>query len=167
MDLCISAGQVWTACMLIVRPVQVHHLRRSVPAVRRLALLLVLAVAACSGDDNDGGFVADLTVPASSSPPETVTLTGEGEMSTDPFDLAGGDYKVAFDFQGSCYYSATMYEQDAEPGSIDGIPEEVGSGDGPVAGDTNAYRVESGSHYVRVITGPPPGCPWTITLTRR
>lgn len=39
------------------------------------------------------------------------------------------------------------------------------TGDGPVDGETNVYGLESGNYYLNVITGPAPGCPWTVTLT--
>jgi hypothetical protein len=42
---------------------------------------------------------------------------------------------------------------------------DLGTGTGPIEGDANAYNVEAGDYYVRVITGPAPDCPWELTLT--
>jgi hypothetical protein len=34
-----------------------------------------------------------------------------------------------------------------------------------VEGDTNLYNLEATEYYIDMITGPAPGCPWTVTFT--
>jgi hypothetical protein len=93
--------------------------------------------------------------------PAVLTLEGGGDMSTDPFQLDGGRYAVHHSSGGDCFYGASL-----EATGVDVLAmHELGTGTGPVEGDTNAYNVEPGEYYARVITGPPPDCPWTITLT--
>ncbi|MGK2852756.1 MAG: hypothetical protein ACSLE3_01395 [Microbacteriaceae bacterium] len=94
---------------------------------------------------------------------ESVTLSAEGEQNTAPFHLDGGSYAVTFTFSGGCYYGADLQGASTDPGR----PESLASGSGPVDGTTNVYKVDEGEYYVEMITGPPPSCPWSITLTAR
>lgn len=149
-----------------------------------VAALVVIGVigALASSDDETAPDFLDTTVPtdepadesvddAQDEPettdaprtPEVVTLTGQGQEATDPFELAGGSYLVAYDFQQDCFYGAVL----KDPSGQDFVYENVGTGSGPVKGETNLYDIDPGTYFVDVITGPPPGCPWSVTLTRR
>lgn len=143
-------------------------------ATAALAVLaLVVPLGACASEANDDEAATDdvttategettTTAPTTTAAPTPAptTLSGGGDTSTDPFTLDGGRYAVHYRFDGSCYYSATLESPSGEPMLVD-----LGTGDGPVEGDTNAYAVEPGDYYVQVITGPAPNCPWEITLT--
>jgi hypothetical protein len=90
-----------------------------------------------------------------------LTLEGGGDMSTDPFQLDGGRYAVHYSFGGDCYYGASLEVTSGDTLAM----HDLGTGTGPVEGDTNAYNVKTGEYYARVITGPAPDCPWMITVT--
>lgn len=93
---------------------------------------------------------------------ERVEVAADGEHNTAPFELAGGRYVVEYAFASDCYYSARLIPVD------DGAyGEALATGTDAVSGTTNVYRVKAGTYYVRMITGPVPGCPWRIVLTRQ
>lgn len=136
-----------------------------------VAVLLAAGCASEAGDDQ--ATSAPMEPPATAvsateptttttAPPATepVTVSGPGDMSTNPFTLSGGRHQVHYRFDGDCFYGASL-----EP--VDGglLLADLGTGMGPVEGDTNVYDLASGDYYVRVITGPAPGCGWEITLT--
>jgi hypothetical protein len=150
-----------------------------------LWVLLGLSVvgAALGGDDDDGDDVDavattvdgrsrtpdDPTTTTTRQPvttaahvPLVVTLSGDGDQNTDTFQLNRGDYEVAYSFTGNCYYGGTLRDPDG-----DFLYEDLGSGSGPVSGNTNVYDLDGGTYYVDLITGPAPSCPWLITLTER
>lgn len=69
-----------------------------------------------------------------------------------------GDYGISWTTLGSCYYSATLV-RDGRRG------EEAFTADEPLSGTGNIYDLDAGDYYLDVITGPAPGCGWSITLT--
>lgn len=89
---------------------------------------------------------------------ETVTFSGDGRMQSEKARLEG-DYGVAWETKGSCYYSAQL-----EGGST--IGEQVfTASDRPLTGTGNIYGLDATDYYLDVITGPAPGCGWSVTLT--
>lgn len=103
------------------------------------------------------------TTTTTEAPPQPIVQTGQGDGQTPPLDVPAGNYAVHYQFDGTCFYGGTLVPIDsADP--LD-FPQDLGTGTGPVAGDTNIYDVPGGTYYVKMITGPAPGCPWTVTLT--
>jgi hypothetical protein len=92
--------------------------------------------------------------------PAPTTLNGDADASTDPFTLDGGRYAVHCRFAGDCYYGADLQSPSGESMLVD-----LGTGSGPVEGDTNAYKVRAGAYHVQAITGHSPN--FSPTLTTR
>lgn len=91
---------------------------------------------------------------------DSVTLSGGGEVNTDPFLLEGGNYKVTYNFSGSdCFYGAFLQPTNNDNAS----GHSIASGTGPFSGETNLYDVDPTEYYIQLIGGQ--NCPWTITLT--
>lgn len=105
--------------------------------------------------------VAAAPVPAAPTPVpvETVSQRGGGQLNTDPFQLAGGSYTTEYTLGGSCFYGARL---EPAPSGVGG--DGLFSVDGPRQGSNRVYGVKSGSYFVDMITGPAPGCPWTVTI---
>lgn len=95
------------------------------------------------------------------APAEPLVFSAAGEQQTAPVQVAAGNYSVHYKFDGPCYYSGQL--EPTDPDSFEML--DAGTGSGPVEGDTNLYNVEGGEYFVGMITGPAPGCPWTVTLT--
>lgn len=102
------------------------------------------------------------TTAAAAPTPERIEVAHDGQQNTDPFELVGGRYSVEYSLTGSCSYSGYLRAPDDRP-----VFESIANGSGPVDGTTNVYHVDPGTYYVRMITGPSPGCPWRIVLTRQ
>ena len=85
--------------------------------------------------------------------------SGQGAAKTPPFKLKGGSYTVHYKFDGECFYGGTL---DSTGGGFD--YNEVGTGQGPVEGDTNLYNISGGEYFINMITGPAPSCAWTVTI---
>jgi len=134
-------------------------MRTTTTVARLLPAALLLLATACAAEADDPAS-ASTSAPASAQ--TTATLAGDGQMSTDPLHLDAGHYEVHFTYGGTCYFAASLDRLTG--GNVGGVGA-LGSGTGPVEGDTNVYDVEAGEYYVDVITGPAPGCPWEITLS--
>lgn len=110
--------------------------------------LLTLTLAGCT---------SPLTVEPRSVEPEPrtdpVNLTGEGETTTAPFELQG-DYRVEWTTAGDCYYNVDLEG---------GLGTSLFSADTPTSGETFVYDTE-GTYYLDVITGPAPGCGWSVSF---
>jgi hypothetical protein len=91
-------------------------------------------------------------------PEAPIVLKADGENTTAPFQLKGGNYKSTWQTfgPGDCYHSANLY-----PGSVS-----LMSAEGITSGETFVPNIKAGEYYVKVITGPVPRCRWQITLTR-
>ncbi len=92
--------------------------------------------------------------------PGPVKLAGQGGTNSDPFRLAAGAYKVAFNFSGKCTYFASLK---ATAGSYANF--NFASGNGPTSGDTTLANVPAGTFYIEMYTGLAADCPWTVTFT--
>jgi len=92
---------------------------------------------------------------------EPIVQSGQGVGLTPPFEVPAGDYAVHYNFGQDCYYSGDLRPTDGD--EFDGF--DIGSGQGPIEGDTYAYDVPGGEYYIDLNTGPAPNCPWEITLT--
>lgn len=137
----------------------------------KLSIVAAIAAVAALGcaDETDRADLADTTSVSTTAAPTTttappevrepVTVSAEGENTSDPFTLAAGRYTVHYRYGGSCYYAPSI---EALSG---GVGDFYASGDGPVEGDTNLYEVQDGQYFVEMITGPSPGCPWMLTFT--
>ena len=105
---------------------------------------------------------ATTTIPPTTAAPATpMEFSGDGQRAGEPFELAPGNYLAAYSFDGDCFYGATVKPTD--PDAFEFL--DAGNGMGPLSGDTNLYGVEGGEYFLDMITGPPPGCPWKVTLT--
>jgi hypothetical protein len=100
---------------------------------------------------------APTTTEAAAAP---IVQSGQGDGQTAPLEVPAGTYAVHYNFGADCFYGGTLERTDGGFELID-----LGSGQGPLEGDTFVYNVEGGEYYVAMITGPAPGCPWEITLT--
>jgi hypothetical protein len=85
----------------------------------------------------------------------TITYSGTGELNTAKQQL-NGDYQASFETMGDCYYS----------GKLKG----AGTADLPTVDEagtviSNFYDISPGDYFVDMITGPSPGCGWSLTLT--
>lgn len=87
------------------------------------------------------------------TPSDPVNLTGEGETTTAPFELQG-DYRVAWTTAGDCYYNVDLEG---------GLGTSLFTADTPTTGETFVYDT-AGTYYLDVITGPAPGCGWSVTF---
>jgi hypothetical protein len=142
---------------------------------------LCMALMACASEADDPGLAATSvetteqqtttttsstttapTTTTTSAPPEQpIVLSGTGQQQTDPFRLEGDRYAVHYRFDGECFYGATLQ---STSGGL--VYEDLGTGMGPVEGDTNIYGIGASEFYADVITGPAPDCPWEITIAR-
>lgn len=101
--------------------------------------------------------------PAAEAPPkkapESITIGGDGDGNSAPFNLAGGEYRATVTFGGNCYYSIDLDDTTGEQRSKD-----VGSASEPLTLENFLYQVKEGRYFFGVITGPSPRCPWSVTL---
>lgn len=91
-------------------------------------------------------------------PAAAVTLSGDGKMKSKKVSL-GGDYSVSWKTLGSCYYSADLEGGGGRGESVFDAYER------PASGTNNVYGLDAADYYLDVITGPAPGCGWSVTLT--
>jgi hypothetical protein len=102
------------------------------------------------------------TIKPTPEPPESVTFSAQGQQTSAPQNLRGGNYKVHYVFGGDCAYYASL------KGVSNGVDKlDLATGSSKTAGDTYAYGLPSGAVYIDMNTGPSPSCPWTITLTKQ
>jgi len=95
----------------------------------------------------------EVTTPEPEAPaPVSFTLAGDGNTAKAEM---GGDYSFEWETAGDCYYGA-----DLEDGH-----ESLFTADGATSGTGYVYGLDPGKYYVEMITGPAPGCGWTITFT--
>lgn len=94
---------------------------------------------------------------AEAVPTVGVTLSGDGKMNSKKVTLEG-DYGVSWTTLGSCYYSADLKDGGAWGKS-------VFTADEALSGTGNVYGLQATDYYLDVITGPAPGCGWSVTLT--
>ena len=95
----------------------------------------------------------------SPSEPAALTIEGGGSGNSAPFELAGGDYLVTITFGANCTYYI-----DLEDASGESRRQEVGSALEALTVENFIYGVDEGRYYFRVTSGPPPRCPWSVTL---
>jgi hypothetical protein len=120
----------------------------------------VPTVARPSFDASESPTVAPTPTPSQAP----ITLKGTGTKRTAPFQLAGGDYLVAWKItamsSSGCFYGGTLR------GLTDvKIRERLGShsiDSDPLSDTTYLYGIRAGRFYVDVVSG----CDWTITLSR-
>jgi hypothetical protein len=145
------------------------------------AVVLAAALGGCGAGESPGTTTEPTTLdtpdttsapmrPSSSAPATTTAKAAEpmrfeagGETQTEPFNLTGGSYHSRFKFSGDCYYSVSLNRTDGEYVANG----ELGSGMGPIEGETNLYNLQTAEYFIKAITGPAPGCKWEITLTKR
>jgi hypothetical protein len=87
------------------------------------------------------------------------TFEGTGDGNTILNKLAG-DYTVEWFTFGNCYYSADLVKEGDSSG--DGV---FSSMDTPSTGKTYIYGLDEAFYYIKMITGPSPGCGWSIFFT--
>lgn len=106
--------------------------------------------------------IPEPTEPATTQPaPQPIVQSGQGDGQTAPLNVPPGNYTVSYKFDGECFYGGSL-----EPLDSSGFEyHDLGTGQGPIEGGTNLYDVQGGEYYVKMITGPAPGCAWTVTLT--
>lgn len=159
--------------------------------MKRLALTAAFLVAGCSGTAPTPILVYVTPSPAAlgqtANPPqtpqvppsasltiepptasETVVLEGSTDLTTAPFDLTGGDYRVTITVKGpACYWSAGVFalgsgELDTATMGLASVS--LGADEpGPKAVETFEYGVPAGSYYMVVHPGAG-GCPWKVEI---
>jgi hypothetical protein len=85
----------------------------------------------------------------------TITCAGTGDGNSAKQPLSG-DYQVTLDALGDCFYGG-----DLEGSGSEDLPTIMKSG----TVTSSLYGISAGDYYVDMITGPSPGCGWTLTLT--
>jgi len=96
----------------------------------------------------------EATTPEPEAPaPLSFALAGDGNTARAEM---GGDYSFDWETAGGCYYSA----------DLEGGHESLFTADGATSGTGYVYDLDPGEYYVQMITGPAPGCGWTITFTQ-
>lgn len=94
-------------------------------------------------------------------PPESFDLSGSGDVTTDSFEMAGGDYTVEYSYTADCFYGASL---DNVSG---GFSKSLPSGSGPLSGEDNLYGVDPGVYALDMIADNTDECPWQITIATR
>lgn len=143
--------------------------------IRALLMVLLLGLAGC-GSGSDSSTTTTLSVPTSSrlndrdpavanptTPAEPLTFAGDGQQNSEPFILLSGAYIATWEGTGSCFYGPSLNRSE---GGLAGL-HDLGSGKGPIKHTENIYGVQADGYFLHMITGPAPGCPWTLTLARR
>lgn len=153
------------------------------PAARRryaVAVVAVVGLAACSDgapDESSSSTLPSPTLAGATIPPEATTSTtppttvakevhqfsGAGQKNSDPVQIRGGSYIVTWKGSGTCFYGASLNPTSGGPGGRHSL----GSGTGPIEQTDNVYGVPAGEYFLEMISGPAPGCPWTLTLEAR
>jgi hypothetical protein len=88
------------------------------------------------------------------NPSRTVVwFEGDGDVESTKKQFLEGDYEVEWQTYGDCVYYA-----DLSSGS------DIFSADAVLKNTTYIYGIPAGNHFVEVITGPAPSCPWFITF---
>lgn len=82
-----------------------------------------------------------------------VWFEGDGDVESTKKQFLEGDYEVEWQTYGDCVYYA-----DLSSGS------DIFSADAVLKNTTYIYGIPAGNHFVEVITGPAPSCPWFITF---
>ena len=140
-----------------------------VAGLTSIVTTLLVIVAAVAGPIPDGAAspVQTNSTPSAQPTPAIEVTTPEPE---DPaplsFGLAGdgntaraemgGDYSFEWETAGDCYYGA----------DLEGGNESLFTADSATSGTGYVYDLEPGEYYVQMITGPAPGCGWTVTFTQ-
>ncbi len=110
--------------------------------------------------------------PAPLPPPidQSVKLEGSSSQSTEPFDLAGGEYNVAWTARiqngnSSCYVGSWIRRDgDLNPGNLLLHTNLNNKNDRSTAGETRLFGVAPGRYVLDVMTT---GCDWSFELTTR
>jgi hypothetical protein len=96
-----------------------------------------------------------------------IKLDGDASATTRPFELAGGDYRVAWEAERqkdnpSCYVGARLRRADSQnPGALLVHTTLNTSNDRTSSGETRLFAVAPGRYVLDVTTT---GCSWKITL---
>lgn len=123
-----------------------------------------------SGSVNSAPAATPTATPTPAPAPlSTLPLTFDGDdtATTRPFDLAGGDYRVAYEAEierghQSCYVGTRLRRAtDSNPGSLVVHTTLNSSSDRTQSGETRLFGVTPGRYVLDVMTT---GCAWKITL---
>ena len=101
---------------------------------------------------------------------QSVRLEGSSSQSTEPFDLAGGDYTIAWTARmqngnASCYVGSWIRRDgDLNPGNLLLHTNLNNTKDRSAAGETRLFNVAPGRYVLDVMTT---GCDWSFELTTR
>jgi len=131
-----------------------------------LALILAVGFAISNRDVQEPAAdpapvaVEEPDVPA--APETSIAMEGDGDESSDPFVLDPGDYVVEWTANGRCSYGFSLQPLEGQWPYV-----RLASPGDQLEGRDNVYDVEGGRWYLEVITGPAPGCPWTLRLEPR
>jgi len=93
-------------------------------------------------------------------PAAQVAVSGRGAATTAKFELGAATYTVAYDFSGSCFYTAYLSSTDGTYSHVS-----LASGSGPTKGSVHLYGLLQGSYFVEFNTALRPDCPWSLTFT--
>lgn len=135
-------------------------------------LVVVVVAAGCgAGEESAGSPVPTVTVTETvtaqpdepeAKPTSELSMAGDGDMSSDPFELDEGDYRVEWTTEADCSYGFYL-----QPLGDQWPRENLGGGSEARTHVDNVYGVEGGRWYLEVITGPAPRCPWSLELRPR
>lgn len=94
-----------------------------------------------------------------------ITVSGTGISNSDPFQLNGGDYHIAWtatpDHDIGCYHGASLAPT-VGTGSEHLVNELLDSA-APMTGTTNVYGMEPGQYYINASSG----CAWEFVISQR
>lgn len=104
--------------------------------------------------------------PAAAAAGAALTINGDGQQNTRPFELAGGNYTVKWDGRSSNQFGGnlimTLKRVDGPGFGGELLVNLVLSRDkSSASGETQVYNVKPGQHYLDVMA---PG-PWSVTIT--
>jgi len=126
----------------------------------------------------DGSSVTSVTASSTSPAPvpttqpvdQTVKLSGSSSQTTEVFDLAGGEYNVAWEARlqsgnSSCYLGSRLRRvENLNPGSLVLHTNMNNKNDRSAAGETRLFNVAPGRYVLDVTTT---GCDWSFELSPR
>jgi hypothetical protein len=128
-------------------------MRKAVVLLSGLAILL-------SGCTSNSSESSPETNQKQDSMQQEISFSGLGETSGTEKATFAGSYKVNWKTEGNCYYSGDL--KGGELASFDYI--NAFSVQDPAEGTSNLYDIPAGQYFLKVITGPTPMCPWSVTF---
>jgi hypothetical protein len=119
-----------------------------------IGFIALVVVGAFLPDESATSSTATVSTESKITKPRTmVWFSGDGDVESTKKEFLQGDYRVEWKTYGDCVYYA-----DLSSGN------DIFSADAALENTTYLYGIPAGNHFVEVITGPAPSCPWMITF---